>query len=181
MDRIKELEEQLGEAYLRISQLEALNLTDELTGLSNRRGLNTQLPKSLSQADRNGSDLTFIAIDIDHFKAVNDTHGHDAGDAVLQRVAKTISTVIRAGDYAFRQGGEEMTVIATTSFKGAEILAEKLRAAVAGSAERDEIDVTISLGVAMAHLKDTPEALMKRADDALYRAKLNGRDRAEVA
>ena len=181
MDRIKELEEQLGIAYLRISELEKTNLTDELTGLSNRRGLNTQLPKSLSQADRNGSDLTLIAIDIDHFKAVNDTHGHDVGDAVLKRVAKTISAVIRVGDYAFRQGGEEMTVVASTSHKGAQILAEKLRSAVAESAEYGHVSVTISLGVAMANLKESAESLTKRADEALYRAKLTGRNRVEVS
>lgn len=180
MDRIKELEEQLGAAYLRIGELETQMTQDELTGLGNRRGLNESLRKALSQADRNGSDLTFIAIDIDHFKAVNDTHGHDVGDLVLQRVANTISSVIRAGDYAFRQGGEELSVIATTSFKGAEILAEKLRAAVASSHERDEVSVTISLGVAMAHLKDTSEALSKRADEALYRAKDAGRNRVEL-
>ncbi len=181
MDRIKELEEQLGEAYLRISHLERLNLTDELTGLGNRRGLNQHLPKVLSQADRNGSDLTLIAIDIDHFKAVNDPHGHDVGDSVLKRIAKTIATVIRAGDYAFRQGGEEMTVVASTSHKGAQILAEKLRAAVADSAEYGHVSVTISLGVAMANLKDSPEALTKRADEALYRAKNAGRNRVELA
>jgi diguanylate cyclase (GGDEF)-like protein len=181
MEREKELQEQLGAAYERIRQLETLATLDELTGLGNRRGLNEHLAHALSAADRQQSDLTLVAIDIDHFKKVNDTHGHDAGDAVLQRVGAAIQRVIRAGDYAFRQGGEEMTVVAVTTFKGAAILAEKLRSAVETSHGTDEIPVTISLGVSMARLGDTSEKLAKRADEALYQAKAAGRNRVEIS
>lgn len=179
-ERIKELEFELGAAYSRISHLEKMATLDELTGLGNRRGLNEHLGRALSQADRQQTDLTLVAIDIDHFKVVNDTHGHITGDKVLQRVADAIQRVIRAGDYAFRQGGEEMTVVAVTTFKGAAILAEKLRNAVECSHAAGEIPVTISLGVSMARLGDTSEKLAERADVALYAAKNNGRNRVEL-
>lgn len=179
-ERIKELQFELGAAYDRIRQLEKLATLDELTGLGNRRGLNEHLTHALSQSDRQQSDLTLVAIDIDHFKSVNDTHGHDVGDKVLQRVAGAISRVIRAGDYAFRQGGEELSVVAVTTFKGAAILAEKLRHAVEDSAQPGDVPVTISLGVSMARLGDSIEKLSKRADEALYAAKNNGRNRVEL-
>lgn len=179
-ERIKELQFELGAAYDRIRELEKLATLDELTGLGNRRGLNDHLARALSQADRQQTDLTFVAIDIDHFKAVNDTHGHDVGDAVLQRVADTIKRVIRAGDYAFRQGGEELSVVAVTTFRGAAILAEKIRNAIEDSHQSDEVPVTVSLGVSMARLGDTSEKLAKRADEALYAAKNGGRNRVEI-
>jgi diguanylate cyclase (GGDEF)-like protein len=153
---------------------------DELTGLGNRRGLNEHLSRALSQADRQQTDLTLIAIDIDHFKKVNDTHGHITGDKVLQRVATAIQHVIRGGDSAFRQGGEELTVLAVTTYRGAAILAEKLRNAVEISHNAGGVPVTISLGVAMARLGDTSEKLAERADAALYAAKNNGRNRVEL-
>jgi diguanylate cyclase (GGDEF)-like protein len=179
-ERFKEMEFELGAAYSRISWLEKMATLDELTGLGNRRGLNEHLGRALSLADRQSSDLTLIAIDIDHFKDVNDTHGHIAGDKVLSRVAAAMQRVIRGGDCAFRQGGEEMTVVAVTTFKGAAILAEKLRNAVECSHTAGEPPVTISLGVSMARLGDTNEKLSERADAALYAAKNNGRNRVEL-
>ena len=179
-ERMKDLEFQLGAAYERIRELEKLATLDELTGLGNRRGLNEHLARALSQADRQQTDLTFVAIDIDHFKQVNDTHGHDAGDVVLQRVAATLKRVLRAGDYAFRQGGEELSVIAVTTFRGAAILAEKIRHAIEDSHQSGEVPVTVSLGVSMARLGDTSEKLAKRADEALYKAKESGRNRVKI-
>jgi len=178
---IEMLESELAAANMRIASLEEQVTKDELTGLGNRRGLNMYLPKALSNADRSSANLAVIAIDIDHFKRVNDVHGHSAGDAVLQRVARVIQSVIRTGDCAFRQGGEEMTVIATTTHEGATTLAEKLRAAVECIHDVNEIPVTISLGVTMAKGDDSEETLMERADKALYEAKDNGRNRVELA
>jgi diguanylate cyclase (GGDEF)-like protein len=178
-DRIEELEFQLGAAYARIRELEKLSLLDELTGLGNRRGLNAHLGRAVAQADRQHTDLAFVAIDIDHFKLVNDTHGHDVGDKVLQRVGRILQSAIRAGDYAFRQGGEEFSVIAFTS-RGAVLLAEKLRQAIEDGHQSNEVPVTISLGVSMARIGDTAERLTKRADEALYRAKESGRNRVEI-
>jgi diguanylate cyclase (GGDEF)-like protein len=179
-ERTKELEFQLGAAYDRIRELEKLATLDELTGLGNRRGLNEHLARALAQADRQQTDLTFVAIDIDHFKKVNDTHGHDVGDAVLQRVASTIERVIRVGDYAFRQGGEELSVVAVTSFRGAALLAEKIRQGIEDSHQTGVVPVTASLGISMAHIGDTVEKFAKRSDEALYRAKENGRNRVEL-
>ncbi len=179
-ERIRELEFQLGAACSRISHLEKLATLDELTGLGNRRGLNDYLSRALSQVDRQQTDLTLVALDIDHFKQINDTHGHDAGDEVLQRVASAIQQIIRGDDSAFRQGGEELSVVAATSFRGASILAEKLRKSVETSHNAGEAPVTVSLGVSMARIGDTLEKLTKRADEALYKAKDNGRNRVEI-
>lgn len=179
-DRIKELEFELGAAYQRINHLEKLATMDELTGLGNRRGLNEYLERSLSQADRHKTDLTFVAIDIDHFKQVNDTHGHGVGDAVLMRVAAVIKQVIRGGDAAFRQGGEELSVVAVTSYRGASLLAEKIRSSIEDSHQSDDPAVTVSIGVAMAGIGETAEKLAKRADEALYKAKESGRNRVEI-
>lgn len=177
---VKDLEFQLGAAYDRIRELEKLATLDELTGLGNRRGLNKHLSRALSQADRQQTDLTFVAIDVDNFKQVNDTHGHDVGDAVLQRVAATLNRVIRASDYAFRQGGDEFSVIAVIGFRGADIFAEKFRQAIENSHRDDEVPITVSLGVSLARIGDAAEDLVKRADEALYKAKENGRNRVEI-
>lgn len=179
-DTIRDLEFELGAAYQRIGHLEKLATMDELTGLGNRRGLNEYLGRALSQADRQQTDLTFVAIDIDHFKKVNDTHGHGVGDSVLMRVAAVIQQVIRGGDAAFRQGGEEMSVVAVTSYRGASLLAEKIRSSVEDSHQSDDPAVTVSLGIAMARIGDAAEDLVKRADEALYKAKENGRNRVEI-
>ena len=180
-EKIRDLEFELGAAYQRITHLEKLATMDELTGLGNRRGLNAHLSRELAQADRYKTDLTFVAIDIDHFKQVNDTHGHGVGDAVLMRIAEVLRQVIRGGDAAFRQGGEELSVVAVTSYRGAALLGEKIRATIESSHQRDnDPAVTVSVGVAMAGLGDTAEDLAKRADDALYKAKENGRNRVEI-
>lgn len=179
-EKIKELEYELGAAYDRIKHLEKLSTVDELTGLGNRRSLNRHLAQALSQADRQQTDLTFVSLDIDHFKQVNDTHGHDAGDAVLQRVAATLNRVIRASDCAFRQGGEEFSVISVTTFRGSAIFAEKIRLAIEDSHRGGEVPITVSLGVSMARIGDAAEKLVKRSDEALYKAKESGRNRVEI-
>lgn len=181
--RFKDMEFELGAAYSRISHLERLVTLDELTGLGNRRGLNSHLGRALAMADRQQTDLTFIAIDLDKFKKVNDTFGHFAGDTVLKGVAEAIQKAIRSGDYAFRQGGEEFSVIAQTTFRGSALLAEKIRVAVEGIYESDDeipCFVSVSLGVSMARVGEVSDALVQRADEALYRAKRKGRNRVEL-
>ena len=161
----------------------ALAVTDELTGLYNRRYFERHLGVMLGKAQAQERDMALMILDIDFFKAVNDTHGHDAGDAVLREFAGRLKRNIRGVDLACRFGGEEFVVLMPdTDPEQAEAVAERVRQAMAerpfeiGLAR--PLSVTISIGVALNEsLADTPESLLKRADVALYRAKREGRNR----
>jgi len=161
-------------------------LTDALTGLYNRRYMAQHLPGLLAKAAAAGKPLALFMIDIDHFKKVNDTYGHAAGDAVLKAVAARIPDLVRAEDTAARMGGEEfMAVLPDAGPEPALRVAERLRLAIAETkiadpAAPDGLSVTVSIGVASAKAGETPEALMGRADAALYRAKQAGRNRVVV-
>ena len=165
-------------------QAERLATTDGLTGLMNRRSLNTQLAARSREAQRYRRPLSLLLIDIDHFKKVNDTHGHPAGDAVLRGVAAVARAQSRETDLVARYGGEEMAlVLPETDAAGASVIAERLRAAVEGTAhgtEHGTLRVTISVGVATwPGGGQTPDELLTTADRALYRAKQTGRNRVE--
>jgi two-component system cell cycle response regulator len=161
----------------------ALAVTDELTGLYNRRYFERHLALMLDKALEQDRDMAVMLIDLDFFKAVNDTHGHDVGDAVLREFALRLRRNIRGVDLACRFGGEEFVVLMPdTDYAQAQGVAERVRAAIA---ERPfdigggrGISVTISVGVSLnEHAVDVPETLIKRADIALYRAKRDGRNR----
>jgi diguanylate cyclase (GGDEF)-like protein len=158
--------------------------TDALTGLPNRRALEDTMRRMLAQADRTGAPLSVLAIDLDHFKRVNDTHGHEHGDAVLAGVGHVLGAAIRASDFVARYGGEELVVLAPdTDAAGALLVAEKLRRAIATiDLPADDGSLTASFGVAAfpEHGADA-ETLMRAADRALYDAKQRGRDRVELA
>ncbi len=161
---------------------------DPLTGLWNRYALLETLSREQSRASREGTPLSVIMIDLDHFKQVNDTYGHQAGDAVLREAARRMQTGIRTYDQVGRYGGEEfLIVLPGTSEANAAHLAERLRGAIAAqpvTAERGlRIAVTASLGVAAVEPPEAsdPASLIRRADEALYRAKENGRNRVERA
>lgn len=163
-------------------QLETLSMTDQLTGVFNRRCLDAVLTHELERCLREGSVLSIILIDVDRFKSVNDTHGHQVGDQVLVEVASRIRSVQRATDTLGRWGGEEFLLICPdTELQDAVALAHSLRSAIA---ERDFSIIgrmTASLGVAGMHAEDTIHGMISRADAALYRGKKNGRDRVEVS
>ena len=160
-------------------------LTDALTGLPNRRQLDLSLAGRLENLNRYGWRFALLIADIDHFKAVNDEHGHDAGDAALSTVASTIAGGLRKGDMAARWGGEEFVILANAGDDATpRALAERIRALVASSVVHyggQEIVVRVSIGVAMAERGDEARGLLARADDALYRAKSGGRDRVVMA
>lgn len=165
-----------------------MSVRDGLTELYNRRHFDQQLAGEFSFALRHSTSLTAIALDVDHFKRVNDTWGHPAGDAVLRQIAATLSGVLRAEDLLARYGGEEFAVLARgIAVSGARALAERLRVGVQNLDLRwdgQRIPVTISLGIAHTALDlaiATPEALMSCADEALYAAKRGGRNRARLA
>lgn len=158
---------------------------DPLTGLANRRGLMERLAGEWARVQRHGGRLSFIMGDVDHFKRVNDTHGHTIGDRTLQAVAGAIADQCRRGDLPARYGGEEFAIVVTDEQgDGAAILAERCRQAVEAvklDAGSDTIVATASFGVADAANADSPEALIRHADEALYRAKSAGRNRVEVS
>lgn len=176
----------LGDALSRSeemeAQLETLAVTDSLTGLPNRRAFDFMIDTELRRARRDKRELSLLMVDADHFKRVNDTHGHAAGDIVLRQIARQIQGAIRRpGDVATRYGGEEFVVILpATPLKGAERIAELVRAAIAGATfiiqGGTRVNVTVSVGVTSATPDDSPVDIVRRADDALYQAKGNGRN-----
>ena len=180
---------QAAEALVRTrlyEQAEKMATTDGLTGLLNRRTFNSQLQGRLREAQRYGRPLSLLLLDVDHFKKVNDTHGHPAGDAVLRSVARLLAKEARETDIVARYGGEEMALILPeTEARGAHAIAERIRKAVGAephASEQGSLRVTVSLGLSTwPSGGETAEALVKAADDALYRAKQGGRNRVCAA
>ena len=159
-------------------------ITDALTGLFNRRYMESHLGTLIEQAVARGKPLAALVIDIDYFKSINDTHGHDAGDDVLRDFALRIKRSIRGIDLACRYGGEEFVIVMPeTDMAVAAMVAERLRRRIAAEPFAIEqgartVPVTISIGIAGLRGKDdNAAALLKRADQALYRAKRDGRNR----
>ncbi len=162
-------------------------VTDALTGLYNRRYLETQLTQLIEQSIDRGKVLSLLTLDIDFFKSVNDTYGHDAGDRVLQEVAGRIRGSVRSVDLACRTGGEEFVVVLPgADLTIAEKVGERIRRAIAAKpfmlSHGSHLTITASLGVSsLAAEQDTVDDLLKRADRALYRAKREGRNRVVPA
>ncbi len=159
-----------------IEELSHLAEHDQLTGLYNRRHMDELLRYELSK-HRLESTVSLLVLDIDHFKRVNDTFGHDVGDSVLRELSSCVQTMTQAGDTLGRWGGEEFVcLLPDTDAKEAAAVAERMRARVANVSFAHAGHVTISIGVATAIPNDTPETLFQRADKALYEAKKGGRD-----
>ena len=159
-------------------------ITDALTGLFNRRYMESHLSTLIDQTAGRGKPLSLLLVDIDYFKAINDNHGHDAGDDVLREFALRVRKSIRGIDLACRYGGEEFVIVMPeTDMAVATTVAERLRRRIAAEPfsigqAGDKAEVTISIGIAALNgAKDTAPALLKRADQALYRAKRDGRNR----
>ncbi len=161
-----------------------MSIKDGLTGIFNRRHFESRLAAECERHQRYGRELSLLMIDIDFFKAINDGYGHQCGDHVLKSVSAALASGIRTSDNLARYGGEEFCcLLPETGLTSAAALAELLRKRVEGatlSHESDEIKVTISLGVSELAADDTPHRLLKRADEALYRAKKAGRNRVEL-
>ncbi|MBK1734648.1 diguanylate cyclase response regulator [Halorhodospira abdelmalekii] len=165
--------------------LEQYALLDGLTGIPNRRYFDEQVQSEVRRSVREGSPLSLVMLDIDHFKLFNDHYGHGAGDLCLQKVARALSgALLRPGDRVCRYGGEEfVALLPATDAAGARVVAEQLRAAVEALAIDHEYSstgpvVSISLGIATIDLNTpSPALLLQQADEALYRAKVAGRNR----
>jgi diguanylate cyclase (GGDEF)-like protein len=167
-------------------RLGTLAMGDELTGLPNRRALLQQLEAELQRAQRSGHPVSVLMVDADHFKSINDAHGHAAGDQVLRHLAALLTKALRAGDWVGRLGGEEfLAVLPDASLEHTRSIAERMREAIAAAPHptpRGALAVTVSIGAA-SHRGDgeSSAALLQRADGALYAAKTQGRNRVCVA
>jgi two-component system cell cycle response regulator len=186
-DALIRREEELERARADNRRLEELATTDSLTRLLNRRALLERLGGEVERARRFKSQLSLLMVDLDHFKTVNDRHGHLAGDDVLRQVGDLLARIVRTVDVVARYGGEEFVIaLPETATDGAVVFAERLRERLAGQAFEmagdPQFHLTCSVGVATfpsPHVAST-EALFARADEALYRAKSGGRNQVRV-
>jgi diguanylate cyclase (GGDEF)-like protein len=166
-------------------EVERLSLTDPLTGLRNRRGFMDDARRNIDIAIRHKHPLSVLMLDIDHFKHVNDTHGHAAGDKVLAGIALVCRNLMRTTDLLARFGGEEFCFLfPETTSENALLAAERLRVAISAvrfEAETQGFSVTVSLGISECmEAKDSLETLLARSDEALYQAKNTGRNRVVI-
>jgi two-component system, cell cycle response regulator len=182
--RLRQLRNELQEKN---QQLERLSVTDALTGLRNRRFAEWFLSRELERVHRHGNALSVFLADLDHFKQVNDTHGHGVGDAALRHVGALLAEQLRKTDVCARWGGEEFLIaLAQVPLEGAAALAERQRAALEATPlelpDGQRVELTISIGVITAVPADaSPEDLVAAADRALYEAKGAGRNRVVVS
>lgn len=173
---LEQINVQLQDAMAR---LEDVAIRDALTGLFNRRHFMERIDEEIARAERSGRPLHLALIDLDHFKHINDSHGHQAGDQVLRTFAETARQTLRRSDLLARYGGEEFVVLFTDGeAEDIRQVLERLRQALSqhrfnGS---PEFSVTLSAGMASWHPSDTADTLIQRADEALYQAKHNGRN-----
>ena len=182
--RILDLEKSLKNAN---EEIRILSITDTLTKCYNRSFMDEQLPKELKRTIRYSRPISLVMLDIDHFKRVNDTYGHQAGDKVLKELVRSINRSIRSDiDWVARYGGEEFLVVfPETDFEKAAVLAERLRRAISEKTVKikaEEVRITASFGVSGFRSSTPPrvvshEAMISLADEALYKAKREGRNR----
>lgn len=184
---VSRVAKKLSDAY---RMIEKMSVTDELTQLNNRRHFHTRLEEEIQRALRYRHPLSLLLLDIDHFKRVNDVHGHQVGDDVLAGIASILKSNARKMDIVSRYGGEEMVIILPeTDRNGAHIVAEKLRKAIASHSfdisDKKKLTVTASFGVSALDMAPTAsdnkaKQIIKLADDALYAAKNEGRNRTVI-
>ena len=175
----------------RVAVLEEQSITDPLMGIYNRRHLERRLEEEVGKALRYGLPLSALLLDLDHFKAINDRHGHAGGDQALRALGDLLMDAVRKADIVTRYGGEEIVVLAPhTSLAEGRLLAERLRASVAAkplvpadtTEDGQALNATVSIGVsALGDGVRDGSALLRAADDALYRAKREGRNRVVTA
>lgn len=186
--RLDQSSRMMGEIKRDMARIRHEAVTDGLTGLANRKAFDEQINRLCRESNRDGHIFSLIMIDIDHFKAFNDTYGHQVGDQVLRLVSMTLVNEVKGQDMAARYGGEEFAIILPgTNVNAAQAAAENLRKAV----EKKEVinrstgdhlgQITVSLGVAQFYGNEEVEELIKRADMALYSSKNKGRNQVSVA
>jgi diguanylate cyclase len=177
--------EQLNRMHAELERAQLMVVSDPLTGLPNRRGLDRVLAREIARARRHQTQLCIAVLDVDHFKRINDTHGHDVGDLALRHLADTIKAAVRETDVLARLGGEEFVlVLPDTPLVGAEFTMNRLLRTAQSTALAlgdKRITVAFSAGLAQWQGEEGAEALIKRADQAMYQAKSAGRGMVMVA
>jgi diguanylate cyclase (GGDEF)-like protein/PAS domain S-box-containing protein len=173
-------------ARQKLEEMQQLALLDPLTDIGNRRYAETNLAVRLNEFNRNGWHFGVLFLDIDHFKEINDLHGHDVGDKVLRMVAKTLSNAVRTVDIVCRWGGEEFVAFISNVKKAEKLykIADKCRALVESSSLEvgdTTIHATLSIGAAVAKPGDTAGSIIKRVDELMYQSKTNGRNTVTMA
>ena len=169
----------------REQQLREMATTDLLTRLRNRRSVLDTSTCEAAKQRRDGRPLSFVLCDVDHFKAINDTHGHEAGDDILKAVARILRSGVREVDHAARWGGEEfLLLLPETALPGAEVVANRLRKMIAElkvPGKDGPLNVTMTFGISTLRLNEPIDQAIARADKALYQGKRSGRNRVELA
>ena len=189
MDANRKLEAELAEAraelqdHTRLIEVHMAEArTDALAGIANRRALDEELARRYAAWQRQGTPLSLMIVDVDHFKRLNDTHGHQAGDEVLRGIGRVLAATVRDMDFVARYGGEEFAfVLPDTRLEDAKSAAERIRKAIAAARfpfAGEDLHVTVSVGLAEIQRGDTVASLLRHADTALYAAKTNGRNRS---
>lgn len=185
ISRLRSSNMSISESFKKQQEYQLTATIDELTGLYNRRWLREMLARQMQRSQEKAAPLTLLMIDGDHFKKVNDQHGHNIGDLVLQALASTMLDWVRPTDLVARYGGEEFVIVLPgTDLAGARVVAERMRRMIAEARTPSTLGellpvVTISIGLALMEEADTMDAFIGRADAALYRAKEKGRNRVE--
>ncbi len=174
--------EDVTEGHQLLQHIQEQSITDELTQLHNRKALNKQLKYMIDQYHQHGITFSMLMLDIDFFKSINDTYGHQMGDDVLVALSKEMMATVRKTDYVYRFGGEEFVILLTgATLNDAAVFAEKLRALVKKNIQCIENkEITISIGVSEFRKTDTKDSFFKRADENLYRAKESGRNKVII-
>ncbi|MGY4531515.1 diguanylate cyclase (GGDEF)-like protein [Pseudomonas sp. TE3786] len=183
--KLRNISEQTQQLRAALSREQRKTMLDSLTQVWNRAGLEHFLPREQTRAEERHLKLGLLFCDLDYFKRVNDAHGHDAGDKVLWESARRIAAAVRPQDVVTRSGGEEFVVLTQVHHEEElRMIGERIRAALARTpidTGEVELQLTISVGCALAEPQENPERALKRADQALYHAKGNGRNRVEFA
>lgn len=183
--RLNEMEKEVSDSRVAIEEQRRRASHDHLTGLPNRDAYQKKLEEELARRHRYGSPLALVVCDVDHFKSINDTYGHLAGDKVLQLIARSLRKNLRDVDFIARYGGEEFVILMPeTNAEGALLAAEKLRQTVEKSPfnfRKERVPITLSFGISEFHSLESPDTVFERADKALYKAKHEGRNRSCMA
>ncbi len=185
-EQVRLAEKQIESLKLELEQLRELVHTDPMTGAFNRRGLDAVYVREAARADRNENTLCAVLIDLDDFKHVNDTHGHQFGDTVLIHFAKIAKGTLRPSDVVARYGGEEFVILLPdTTAESASWVMQRLQNNFAKKTllgmEGDPVQITFSGGIASRRFRESQNSLIKRADEALYLAKRSGKSRVMTA
>jgi diguanylate cyclase len=174
------LEQETQELQVMLSENRAKLLYDALTGVYSRMAYDERIQQEMARWSRYQTPFSYVILDIDHFKRINDNYGHNAGDKALKIVAQLMLTYVRKSDYVFRIGGEEFVLLLTsTPADKADILVKKMRAGIAASSfhfKGEPVNLTLSAGITETRSSDNVESIYERADKALYKAKNSGRD-----